>query len=315
MHDCYSKIDLKLKLVIINSSTTMLKPINDNQPILVVGATGKQGGAVARHLLKNGFKVRALTRNAESLAAKRLAERGAELVVGNLDNRDSLKQVMAGANRVFSVQNYWEKGVGYEGEIRQGRNLADVAKASGVQHFVQSTMADGCTFPHQLEHFKSKAEVEQYVKAIQLPYTFLGTVTFMENVLDSAFGGAWTFPFISDVMKPDTPYHMLAVDDIGGIAAAVFASPAKYIGQKINISSDCPTVPEMKRIYKEVSGRSAKWFTMPVWLCHLINHEFVAQMKWQSTGNWLFGTEEAIAIYPKLTSFKEFLRIHQVKNL
>jgi uncharacterized protein YbjT (DUF2867 family) len=315
MHDCYSKIDLKLKLGIINGSTRMLKPINDNRLILVVGATGKQGGAVARHLLKNGFKVRALTRNAESLAAKRLTEQGAEVVVGNLDDRDSLQQVMAGVNRIFSVQNYWEKGVGYEGEIRQGRNLADVAKAFGVQHFVQSTMADGCTFPNQLEHFKSKAEVEQYIKAIQLPYTFLGTVTFMDNVLDSAFGGAWTFPFIADVMKPDMPYHMLAVDDLGGIAAAVFANPAEYIGWKINISSDCPTVPEMKQIYKVVSDKSAKWFTLPVWLCQLINREFVEQMKWQSAGNWVFGTEEASAIYPKLTSFNKFLRIHQVKNL
>ncbi len=293
----------------------MLKPTNDNRRILVVGATGKQGGAVARHLLKNGFKVRALTRNAESPAAKRLTEQGAEVVVGNLDYRDSLQQVMAGANRIFSVQNYWEKGVGYEGEIRQGRNLADVAKACGVQHFVQSTMADGCTFPNQLEHFKSKAEVEQYIKAIQIPYTFLGTVTFMDNVLDSVFGGAWTFPFIASVMKPEIPYHMLAVDDMGGIAAAVFANPTKYIGQKINMMSDCPTVPEMKQIYKQVSGRSAKWFRLPAWLCQLMNREFVEQLKWQSAGNWVFNAEDARAVYPNLTSFQKFLRIHQVNNL
>ncbi|MFN5304822.1 MAG: NmrA family NAD(P)-binding protein, partial [Pseudanabaena sp.] len=79
MHFCYNAIDLKLKLGIINRSTRMLKPTNDNRRILVVGATGKQGGAVARHLLKNGFKVRALTRNAESPAAKRLTEQGAEV--------------------------------------------------------------------------------------------------------------------------------------------------------------------------------------------------------------------------------------------
>jgi uncharacterized protein YbjT (DUF2867 family) len=293
----------------------MDKLINGSTLILVVGATGKQGGAVTRHLLNNGFKVRALTRNAESPAAKRLVEQGAELVIGNLDDRDSLQQAVLGVTGVFSVQNYWEKGVGYKGEVRQGKNLADVAKASGVQHFVQSTMADGCTVPQQLEHFKSKAEVEQYIKAIQLPHTFLGTVTFMDNVLDSAFGGEWTFPFISSIMQPEVSYHMLAVDDMGAIAAAVFANPTQYIGQKINMASDCPTVPEMKQIYKAVSGRSAKWFTLPAWLCQLINHEFVEQMKWQSAGNWVFNTEEASAIYPRLTSFQEFLRIHQVKNL
>ena len=293
----------------------MEQSIIDSHLILVVGATGKQGGAVARHLLTNGFKVRALTRNAESPAAKRLMEQGAEVVVGNLDDQDSLTQAFVGVNGVFSVQNYWEKGVGYQGEICQGKNLANVAKASGVQHFVQSTMANGCTFPRQLRHFKSKAEVEQYIKEIRLPYTFLGTVTFMDNVLDLAFGGEWTFPFVSGIMAPDIPYHMLAVDDIGAIAAAVFANPIEYIGRKINIASDCPTVPEMKKIYKAVSGRSPKWFTLPAWLCQLMNREFVEQMKWQSAGNWVFGPKEARDIYPGLTSFQEFLRIHRVKNL
>jgi uncharacterized protein YbjT (DUF2867 family) len=139
----------------------MHEPLNQNKLILVAGATGKQGGAVTRHLLKNGFKVRALTRNAESLAAKQLAMQGATIAVGDLDDRDSLQQAVMGADGVFSVQNYWEKGIGYEGEIRQGKNLADVAKAAGVRHFVQSTMAEGSTFPDRLEHFKSKAEIEK----------------------------------------------------------------------------------------------------------------------------------------------------------
>jgi uncharacterized protein YbjT (DUF2867 family) len=283
--------------------------------ILVVGATGKQGGAVTRHLLKNGFKVRALTRNPESPAAQRLAEQGAEVAIANLDDRESLQKAIAGVNGVFSVQNYWEKGVGYAGEIRQGKNLADAAKAAGVRHFVQSTMADGLTFPERLEHFQSKAAVEQYIKAIQLPYTFLGTVTFMDNAIDPAFGGEWTFPFISGVMKPDLPYHMLAVDDLGAIAATVFADPVKYLGRKINLSSDRPTVPEMKQVYREVSGRSPKWFAFPAWLCRLINREFAEQLKWQSAGNWDFSTEKTKDVYPKVTLFSEFLRINRVKNL
>jgi uncharacterized protein YbjT (DUF2867 family) len=293
----------------------MHEPLNQNKLILVAGATGKQGGAVTRHLLKNGFRVKALTRNSESLAAKQLAVQGATIAIGNLDDRDSLQQAVMGADGVFSVQNYWEKGVGYEGEIRQGKNLADAAKAAGVRHFVQSTMADGCTFPDRLEHFKSKAEIEKHIRAIQLPYTLLGTVTFMDNILNSAFGGEWTFPFISGVMKPDAPYHMLAVDDLGGIAAAVFLNTEKYIGKKIDLSSDRLTVPEMKQIYEAVSGRSAKRLQLSVWLCKFLNREFVEQMKWQSAGNWVFTIEETRNIYPKLTSFEAFLRSHQVQNL
>ena len=108
---------------------------------------------------------------------------------------------------------------------------------------------------------------------------------------------------------------MLAVDDIGGIAAAVFADPDKYIGRKINMVSDSPTVPEMKRIYREVTGRSPKRLQFPVWLSKMMNHEFVGQLEWQSAGGWTFGAEEASAVYPKLTSFREFLGKHQDINL
>jgi uncharacterized protein YbjT (DUF2867 family) len=315
MHGGHSAFNSTLKLSIMNGISTMQEPIDRNKTILVVGATGKQGGAVSRHLLKNGFTVRALTRNLTSPASEKLVALGATIAIGNLDDRDSLKQALMGVDGVFSVQNYWEKGVGYAGEIRQGKILVDAAKSAGVRHFVQSTMADGRTFPDRLEHFKSKAEIEKYIKAIQLPYTLLGTVTFMDNILDPAFGGEWTFPFISGVMKPDAPYHMLSVDDLGGIAAAVFANAEKYIGKKIDLASDRPTVPEMKQIYRSVGGRPAKWFQLPVWLCKLLNREFVEQMKWQSAGNWVFTTEAARNIYPNLTSFEAFLQSHQVHNL
>jgi uncharacterized protein YbjT (DUF2867 family) len=110
-------------------------------PILVVGATGQQGGAVARHLLANRRNVRALTRNPSSEAAERLRREGAEVVTGDLDQPDTLAAALLGVQGVFSVQNFYEPGVGHDGEIRQGRALVDAAKAAGVPHFVQSTMA------------------------------------------------------------------------------------------------------------------------------------------------------------------------------
>jgi uncharacterized protein YbjT (DUF2867 family) len=91
--------------------------------ILVVGATGQQGGAVARHLLRNGIAVRALTRNVNSSSAKSLAVQGVQIAAGNLDDEASLEGPLEGVSGVFSVQNYWERGVGYEGEIQQGKDL------------------------------------------------------------------------------------------------------------------------------------------------------------------------------------------------
>ena len=104
----------------------------DDRIIAVTGATGQQGGAVALKLLADGWKVRALTRDPNKPAAQELASRGAEIVPGDMDHPRELEAAFAGASRIFSVQNYWLPDVGYEGEIRQGKNVADAAKAAEV---------------------------------------------------------------------------------------------------------------------------------------------------------------------------------------
>src|SRR5512133_828743 len=111
-----------------------------NRLIVVTGATGKQGGAVARHLLAKGWQVRGLTRDLDKPAAHALRSAGAEMDRADNDDRISLDQAMQGAYGAFSVQNFWIPGVGTEGEIRQGKNIADAAKAAGIQHFVYSSV-------------------------------------------------------------------------------------------------------------------------------------------------------------------------------
>ena len=106
--------------------------------VLVTGATGQQGGAVARNLLERGFGVRALTRDPEKPEAKVLAERSAEIVRGDLEDRSSLDRALEGVYGVFSVQNFWEAG--YEREIEQGKRLVDAAKAADVEHYVYSSV-------------------------------------------------------------------------------------------------------------------------------------------------------------------------------
>ena len=204
--------------------------------IAVLGATGRQGGAVVRHLLNSGdFRVRALARDKNSATAARLLSLGVDVRQADLEAPAALETALAGADGVFAVQNYWEKGVGFDGEVRQGKNLANAAKRAGVGHFVQSTMADGAIpFAEEVRHFRSKKILEEHIDSVGLPRTFLGTVTFVDNILVPELGGAWTFPFISGILSSETPYHVLAVDDIGGVAAAVFNEPDRFIGRKFN---------------------------------------------------------------------------------
>src|SRR5215216_6032667 len=101
--------------------------------ILVTGATGRQGGATAGHLLTNGWRVRALTRDPNKPAAQTLQQAGAEVIQGDYDDWASLEAAMHGVYGVFSVQASVD-------EVRQGKQIADVAKAASVQHFVYSSV-------------------------------------------------------------------------------------------------------------------------------------------------------------------------------
>jgi uncharacterized protein YbjT (DUF2867 family) len=147
--------------------------------VLVTGATGQQGGAVARLLLSRGHKVRALTRKPQGEAAKALVGLGAEVVAGELDDAGSLEKALRGVWGVFSVQNTWEAGV--EGEERQGKRLAELARKAGVSHFVYTSVASA----HRrtgIPHFENKARIEETVRGLGFPsYTILRPVFFMEK--------------------------------------------------------------------------------------------------------------------------------------
>src|ERR687893_611114 len=134
--------------------------------IVVCGATGKQGGAVARSLLDRGFRVRGLTLNPQKPEAQALADQGAEVVQGDMEDRSDMDRVLEGAYGVFSVQNYWETG--YDREVQQGKTVADATKVAGVQHYVYSSVGSA----HRqtgIPHFDSKWEVEEHLRELDLP--------------------------------------------------------------------------------------------------------------------------------------------------
>src|SRR4028119_516543 len=110
----------------------------DKDAILVTGATGNQGGSVARELLASGYRVKAMTRNPTSEAAQALAAQGAELIGADLDDPSSLERALADLWGVFAVQNTWEAGV--EREEEQGKRIAEIARRQGVQHYVYSSV-------------------------------------------------------------------------------------------------------------------------------------------------------------------------------
>jgi uncharacterized protein YbjT (DUF2867 family) len=272
----------------------------NNRIILVTGVTGQQGGATARHLTGQGWLVRGLTRNSNSPAAQTLAASGVEVVQGDLDDRTSLDRAMAGAYGVFSFPNMT---LGIDGEIRQGKLVADAAKSAGVEHFVQGSVG-GAERNSDVPHFESKWQVEEYVRSLGLPSTFLRPAYFMENLnwkRDQILGG--TFESIG--MNPNKSLQMIAVDDIGAFAALAFEKPRESIGQAFELAGDELTESQMVEILARVIGRPIKHIPLqgpPAY------EDMVAMVNWFNEAGYEADIPALRGLYPDLMSFETWLR-------
>jgi uncharacterized protein YbjT (DUF2867 family) len=228
----------------------------NNKIIAVTGATGQQGGAVARKLLTEGWKVRALTRDMSKPAAKALAQAGAELFPGDMDSRSDLDAALRGAYGVFSVQNFWLPNVGYDGEVRQGKNVADAAKAAGIQHLVFSSVGAAHRGMGQ-KHFESKWIIEQYIHSLNIPYTILRPAAFFENF-------NWERPAITNGtfnalgLRPEKERQLIAVEDIAVFVALAFANREQYLGKTIELAGDALTESQTADTFAKVIGRPVK---------------------------------------------------------
>jgi uncharacterized protein YbjT (DUF2867 family) len=219
----------------------------------VTGAAGQQGGAVARKLLAEGWKVRALTRDASKPAAKELASLGAEIVPGDMEKRAELDAAFKGAYGVFSVQNFWLPNVGYEGEIKQGKNVADAGKAAGIKHLVFSSVGAAQRGMGQ-RHFDSKWAIEQYIHSLGVPYTILRPVAFMDNFnWNRAYILNGTFTSMG--LRPEKERQLIAVEDIAVFAALAFANPKQYLGRTIELAGDELTESQTAEVFSKVIGR------------------------------------------------------------
>ena len=274
--------------------------------MLVTGATGNQGGAVADHLRKGGeFAVRALTRDPEKPAARALAERGAEVVKGDLDDRASLNRALEGVYGVFSVQNFWETG--YEREVEQGERLADAARDAEVDHFVYSSVGSA----HRntgLSHFESKWRIENHIRKLGLPYTIFRPVYYMDNwkvpmLREMILGGTLAQP-----LSPDRPFQQVAVDDIGGFVAMALGDRDEWLGRELDLAGDERTMPEIAAAFAAAMGREIRYHQLS-WeeYREAAGQEYYEMYRWFEDVGYEADIPALRRVYPGLRGFEEFL--------
>ena len=237
-------------------------------PYLVLGATGNQGGYVARALLKAGAKVRAFTRNPASAAAQALAAQGAQVVPGDMEDIGSLVTAAQGVAGIFSVQNFWDCGL--EKEVRWGKNVLTAAQDVGRPHVIYSS-GWGAQQPEGVPAIAGKAELEAALRSSGLPYTILRPGLFMDDFLGASLPfspglqrilrshrrwvGRMFLQVIRSVMPPTQPLPLLALEDVGHTVAAIWATPDPYLGQTLTLAGSNDSVEEVLRVWTERTGR------------------------------------------------------------
>jgi uncharacterized protein YbjT (DUF2867 family) len=281
----------------------------DQKTILVTGATGRQGGAVTRHLLRDGWQVRALTRNPTSAPARALAALGATVVQGDMDDLASLHPHFAGAYGVYSVQNPYPKGI--QAEITQGRHVADATHAAGVQHLVYGSGGTGKPGTN-IPSWESKLEIEEHMRTLDLPLTVLRPMALMELMTDKAFYPAiGTWHVMPKIMGWSRRLPWICADDVGAIAAQVFAHPERFIGQDLKLASDEQSLKDCRAIYRAVWGKNPARFPMPVWVYQrfgFVGQDSSTMWRWLRTATLEVDLETARSIVPSVRSVEAWLR-------
>jgi uncharacterized protein YbjT (DUF2867 family) len=274
--------------------------------VVVTGATGRQGGAVARHLLSDDWPVRVVTRRPDGPAARALAALGADVVRADMMNASDLRHAFRDAYGVYSVQNFMPGGT--DAEITQGKNVAAAAKATGVQHIVYGSAGTGAT-DTGIGSWNSKITVAAYIRAVGLPLTVLRPMAFMELMTDRAFfPPVSTWSLMPKLMGPDRPLGWICVDDLGAIAARAFAEPARFVGAELSLASDVQSIAQCRRIWSEVYRRPPRRFPMPVWMFRrFVGSDLLTMWRWLGTAQVDFDPTPTRSLLPTALTVREWL--------
>ncbi|MDY7230086.1 NmrA/HSCARG family protein [Hyalangium rubrum] len=245
--------------------------------VLVTGATGQQGGAVARHLLRRGYHVLALTRRMDSPAARALQAQGAELVQGDFEDRDSLEAAVRRADMLFAMATPFQAGI--EAEVRHGLHLIDAARHVGVKHFVYSSVA-GADRRTGIPHFDSKHEVERYLRHANLPYTIIAPTFFMENFTGSMFREGLQAGQLALPLAPSHGLQLVSVEDLGAFVGRVLAFPEDFLGERIEVASDEVTGHQAADLLSYVSGHRIHYHQLPLELVREQSEDLARMYEW-----------------------------------
>lgn len=272
--------------------------------MLVTGATGRQGGAVARCLLAKGCRVRIMTRSPER--ARGWEKSGAEVVRGDFGDYRSLEEAVRGVRGVFLMGTPFESDPGTE--VEQGRSMAYACREEGVPHLVYSSVC-GADEETAIPHFDSKFEVEEYIRESGLPYTILRPVSFMENFVSPWMRSSFEEGSLALPLSPETNLQMICVEDIGTFAAEALLDPDRFSGEEIDLAGDERKIRDAVLELSCTTNRAIRYERIPEEKAEeAFGHDLAEMYRWLDEVGFdvdIPGLKERYGI--PLTSFSRFL--------
>jgi len=234
--------------------------------VLVTGVTGKQGGAVARHLINKNVEVFGLSRDIGSTGAQELKELGIQVLEGNLDDISSYRSYLENIDTVFFVQAMEQ---GYDNEVKQGKMFIQAVVEQGIKHLVYSSVL-GADLNTGVPHFDSKNELEKFIKQNGITYTILRPASFNENFLNPEITkrilkGKLVMPLHKNVIQ-----QFVSTNDIGKITTQVINNPDTYKNKTISIATDEKQMHEVADIFSQVLNKKITYNKLPGIITRLV---------------------------------------------
>jgi uncharacterized protein YbjT (DUF2867 family) len=256
--------------------------------ILVFGATGTQGGAVARELLGAGLDVHAFVRDPGSAKAQALAGQGATLQQGNLDDPDSIRAALRGKHACYAVTTPFEGGS--DQEVLQGEDIIAAALEVGLPWFIFASVASA--EDADVPHFRSKARIEHSLRDSGLAWTVIAPSYFYENVAGATreIGEGR----LSLAMPADVPLQQVGLRDLGALVLAVLSREAEHVGRRVEVAADAPTPGDM------AEALGVRFEERPIGQLAARSQDLAAMYGFLSTGGYHVDIEALKRTYPEV---------------
>jgi uncharacterized protein YbjT (DUF2867 family) len=281
----------------------------NNKLIVVTEATAKQGILVAKCLAEDGWTVRTLTRDVDTSTAKLLKKRGIEVLEIDPESPTSLHNALAGAYGVYYVSSEDDT----ETEIRQGKLMADAAKAAGVQHFVYNS-AGGVDRETGISQLAGKWAVEQHLDCLDMPTTILRPAMLMESFASSSFANLLMISVLANLVREDKAIQLISAEDIAHFASIAFSRPEEYAGRTLELAGDAVTLARIARIRRRVQGTRLLSMRMPQFLVRRLPSDLIALAEWLDREGYQADIASLRQIEPGLMTFERWLNKQEVKT-